>query len=659
MTTIFSATYSPDDNKLRLYASTRLDSETFARVKDAGFRWAPKQELFVAPMWTPQREDLLLDLCGEIGDEDTSLVDRAEERADRFDGYSASRSQDADAAHRAVNQVAQRFEFGQPILVGHHSERKARKDAERIESGMRRAVNLWETSKYWKQRAAGALQHAKYKEQPGVRHRRIKTLEAEKRSHERTIAESEKALKLWQRENLTFELAKHIANYDHISHRFTLADFPRDPPATQYEGPMGLWSALDGGLINEKQARDIAIPCHVRAIEWASRWVEHYSSRIAYELAMLGEQGGIKADAFNIQPGGRVLISGEWLVVLRVNKREGRINSVTTTSRYVKVRGIEEVKDYRAATDEEAAKVKAATKLPPLVNFPGEGFIEMTAAEWKRKSPDNRVTRMAAGTETHGAYRYKIGMRRDGTYLSAQVFITDAKRVDPPAAPLAAPAPIQFARECEMIDTPAEPILTNNAGEKFELLQTQLKQGFQVVSAPDLFPTPPELAATMVELADIEPDDDLLEPEAGTARIIQAILAKHATLKITAVEINSILSQSLRVRFQSAVKIINADFLTCTSEDIGLFDKILMNPPFSNAVDIKHIEHAHRFLKPNPRARLVAICANGPRQSARFSEMIEKFGGSWQALPEGTFKSSGTGVNVALLTLHAACEVLA
>jgi hypothetical protein len=38
--------------------------------------------------WTPSRADLLLELCGEIGDEDTSLVERAEERADRFDSYS-------------------------------------------------------------------------------------------------------------------------------------------------------------------------------------------------------------------------------------------------------------------------------------------------------------------------------------------------------------------------------------------------------------------------------------------------------------------------------------------------------------------------------------------------------------------------------------------
>lgn len=40
---MYRATYSPDDNKLRLYAASRLDPETYKKVHDAGFRWAPKQ----------------------------------------------------------------------------------------------------------------------------------------------------------------------------------------------------------------------------------------------------------------------------------------------------------------------------------------------------------------------------------------------------------------------------------------------------------------------------------------------------------------------------------------------------------------------------------------------------------------------------------------
>jgi hypothetical protein len=198
-----TATYSPEDNKLRLSSASRLDAGTYARVKAAGFVWAPKQGLFVAPMWTPERADLLFELCGEIGDEDTSLVDRAEQRAERFEGYSDNRTADAESARRAVAAIADNIPLGQPILVGHHSERHARRDAGRIEQGMRKAVRMWDTAEYWKRRAGGALRHARYKERPDVRFRRMKGLESELRKHEKHIKASEAAVQLWQRPGLT------------------------------------------------------------------------------------------------------------------------------------------------------------------------------------------------------------------------------------------------------------------------------------------------------------------------------------------------------------------------------------------------------------------------------------------------------------------------
>ncbi len=122
-----TATYSPEDNKLRLYSVYRLDAETYAQIKAEGFRWAPKQDLFVAPAWTPSRSDILIKLCGEIGDEDTTLVNRQEQRAGRFEDYRENRAQDAEAAHAAVSALTDNIPLGQPILVGHHSEKRARR----------------------------------------------------------------------------------------------------------------------------------------------------------------------------------------------------------------------------------------------------------------------------------------------------------------------------------------------------------------------------------------------------------------------------------------------------------------------------------------------------------------------------------------------------
>lgn len=320
----YRATYSPDDNKLRLYSLSRLPTDVYERLKHAGFRWAPKQQLFVAPMWTPAREDLLMGLCGEIDDEDTSLIDRATERAERFEVYSEKRAEDAEAARAAVAAIAEAIPFGQPILVGHHSEKHARRDVERIGTGMQRAVKMWGTSHYWTRRAQAAIQHAKYKERPDVRQRRIRGLEADQRKQERTLKEARQFLDLWQGDFLSRERALAIANHDHIYSNFPLADFPRDPPASQYEGPMSLWSALDGGVIAELQAREIAIPAHSRTIAQSVRWLAHYSNRLAYERAMLSEAGGTAADQVKPEKGGACVCwaspRGGWSYIQKVNR---------------------------------------------------------------------------------------------------------------------------------------------------------------------------------------------------------------------------------------------------------------------------------------------------------------------------------------------------
>ena len=95
-------------------------------------------------------------------------------QADRFVDYKDKRIGDAERAHEAVSRIADNIPIGQPILIGHHSERHARKDAERIDNGMRKTVKMWHTAKYWEERAKGALRHAKYKELFGVRHRPTK-----------------------------------------------------------------------------------------------------------------------------------------------------------------------------------------------------------------------------------------------------------------------------------------------------------------------------------------------------------------------------------------------------------------------------------------------------------------------------------------------------
>jgi len=78
MMAAYKGTYSADDDKLRLYPPGDPDPGIRERAKDSGFLWSNKRQAFVAPKWTPEREDLLLELCGQIGDENGNLVGSAE-----------------------------------------------------------------------------------------------------------------------------------------------------------------------------------------------------------------------------------------------------------------------------------------------------------------------------------------------------------------------------------------------------------------------------------------------------------------------------------------------------------------------------------------------------------------------------------------------------
>lgn len=663
---IGTATYSPEDNKLRLYPNFRLPKELYYRVRRAGFVWAPKQELFVAPMWTPEREDLLIELCGEIGDEDTSLVDRAEIRADRFNDYSHKRLDEANRAHAAVERICDHIPFGQPIIVGHHSERRARSDAERIENGMRKAVSLWQTSQYWTMRAKGALRHAKYKELPAVRARRIKTIEADKRKRERTKEESERLLTSWQNDDnhLTHERARTIANFERLNtHRsYPLTEFPRNPPASQYEGSMGLWSALgedaEHAIITPQQAQQIAVEAHNRSIDYSLRWIEHYDHRLCYERAMLEDQGGLAAAQFDIQPGGMVLTGDEWVTVVRVNKSNGAISSVTTNARYIRIKTIETIKDYRPPTDEDRLRLKEATTLAPLCNYPGESFKEITRAQWKNRYPDGKGTREIEATETTAPHRIRYFYTMYAKPPIQQVFITDDKRKDPPPllslSPAASPKPTLPIERVETSNcaTPQPP--ANSAAQPFNTMRESLHAGVRAVVAPQLFPTSPDKAAYMVKLLDPQPGNDILEPQAGTGALITSLA--DFSCWITAVEINPALADQLRTRWETGnngtdrkplcVKVICADFLECNG-NLGKFDRIIMNPPFVNGADIKHIRHAIAFLRPG--GRLVGLCANGHRQR----EQLRPLADFWEDLPPGSFSDQGTNVNVALLVINA------
>jgi protein-L-isoaspartate O-methyltransferase len=186
-----------------------------------------------------------------------------------------------------------------------------------------------------------------------------------------------------------------------------------------------------------------------------------------------------------------------------------------------------------------------------------------------------------------------------------------------------------------------EPV--KDKGAKFEALKKTLTAGIKVVSAPQLFPTPHDLAQRMASLADIQPDHRVLEPSAGTGALLNGIT--QSPREIVAVEINVSLADRLRQTQGSNCRVINADFLQCNG-DLGTFDRIVMNPPFQNGADVLHVRHALNKLKAG--GKLVAIVAGGPKQKA----CLEPLADFWEELPDGTFSEQGTQVRTVLLVIE-------
>ncbi|WP_257829889.1 DUF3560 domain-containing protein [Burkholderia glumae] len=278
--------------------------------------------------------------------------------------------------------MAEHIPLGQPILVGHHSEGRHRRDLARMDASIRQALTLWDKSEYWQRRARAAIAHAQYKERPDVRHRRIKRLEADLRARQRSKLDREALVASLSPAQLNREQALAIA----------------------YRVAPDLWRTLESRRDEYHAIVASYLETQTRAIAHNDRWINHLECRLIYERAMLGENGGI-----------------------------------------------EKVRDYRAPSVDQAAAAKTASKLPPLCNYAGPDFHHMTQAQWKQVHRDYKGTRelgvganrpahfrpdvtLPAGAEQTGRHRVRT-MIRHGAMVA--VYLTDAKRTEPPAKPAA------------------------------------------------------------------------------------------------------------------------------------------------------------------------------------------------------------------------------
>jgi hypothetical protein len=330
--------------------------------------------------------------------------------------------------------------MGQPILVGHHSERKARKDKERMHSAQRKAIDNQEAAGYWLYKAEGVEAHANYKNDPKVRARRIDTLLAELRDLQRDLNHAHKALEVWTKAESDSTI-QTILGHSSFS-------------------PYGLYSEVIGGKITPQEAKEKAIAAYTRTIQskGRARWINHTLNRLSYEREMLGPvaryAGPITPAVLQVfvrahgadKPEGKKIDSDLFSV-----QCEAPLPAHIGLGTYIEMTG-DEWRDLMQEVGYEVPAKKEA--LPPILNFRAPSGnveiasrasyrnapksetlrqVEMTADEYKRLGDDSWISASACK-------EFRVRTSKDpafkGPYYMAPrvaVYITDSKAHPIPA----------------------------------------------------------------------------------------------------------------------------------------------------------------------------------------------------------------------------------
>lgn len=114
-------------------------------------------------------------------------ADRLEDRRDALERKADRHAGAAAAAHERANQISERFAGGQPILVGHHSERSARRDQKRMDQAMRKSIDENDQAQDAARRANAVGSQMRRSATPAVTARRIKTAESELRKIQKSL----------------------------------------------------------------------------------------------------------------------------------------------------------------------------------------------------------------------------------------------------------------------------------------------------------------------------------------------------------------------------------------------------------------------------------------------------------------------------------------
>lgn len=171
----------------------------------------------------------------------------------------------------------------------------------------------------------------------------------------------------------------------------------------------------------------------------------------------------------------------------------------------------------------------------------------------------------------------------------------------------------------------------------------------EAVQASQFFPTPPAVVAELLRLAEVRPGMEVLEPSAGRGAIVSALVEAGCFVDCVEKELEHarVLAATGKVRALAV-----ADFLKVGPRPV--YDRVVMNPPFTRGADVEHVMHALGFLREG--GLLVSVMSGNvawKASASRFRALVAERGGRVAALPDNAFRASGTDTDTLLVAIPA------
>jgi hypothetical protein len=169
---------------------------------------------------------------------------------------------------------------------------------------------------------------------------------------------------------------------------------------------------------------------------------------------------------------------------------------------------------------------------------------------------------------------------------------------------------------------------------------------FRMGSLPEqrshqFYATPESISKRVIDWAEIEIEHKIIEPSAGQGGLVDKLPNKN---NVKCIDISQLHCDILRAKGYNDVHC--GDFLVWNRDRFGIrdhFDRIIMNPPFSESRALTHLKHAASML--NSAGILVAVLPC----SLKGKTIVEGVEHEWSETITGAFDD--TGVSVVLLKL--------